>query len=90
MNGYLRIMSYAYPGTQLGNFERGAQVFYNRKDEITHGLSPSVKYVAPLFRDISLAKCEMHEIKLRPCAYPNNNNKSENGIEIQLFMVVRF
>ena len=42
---------------QLGNFERGGRSYiYNRKDEIIHGLSPSVKSVAPLFSDMSLAK----------------------------------
>ena len=45
-----------YSGAQLVNFERGRRYIYNRKDEIIHGLSPSVKYVAPLFRDMSLAK----------------------------------
>ena len=39
-----------YIGAQLGNSERGAGIFV-RKDEIKHGLSPSVKCVAPLFRD---------------------------------------
>ena len=39
-------------GAQPGNFERGAAIFINRKNEIKHGLSPSVKCVAPLFRDI--------------------------------------
>ena len=42
------------PGAQLGNLERGAQVYIcNRKDEIIHGLSPSVKCVAHLLRDMS-------------------------------------
>ena len=44
-------------GAQLGNFARGAQVYlyiYIRKEEIIHGLTPSVKCVAPLFRDMSL------------------------------------
>ena len=40
-------------GAQLGNFEReggGAGIFImHRKDEIIHGLSPSVKCVTPLF-----------------------------------------
>ena len=31
------------PGAQLGNFERGRRYICNRKDEIIHGLSPSVK-----------------------------------------------
>ena len=34
----------------------GAGIFYFRKDELIHGLSPNVKCVAPLFRDMSLAK----------------------------------
>ena len=34
----------------------GRRYIYDRKDEITHGLSPSVKCVAPLLRDMSLAK----------------------------------
>ena len=34
----------------------GRRYIYNRKDEIIHGLSPSVKCVSPLFRDMSLAK----------------------------------
>ena len=38
-------------------FSRGAQVYIcNRKDEMIHGLSPSVKCVAPLLRDMSLDK----------------------------------
>ena len=44
------------PWAQLGNFDRGRRYIYNRKDEIIHGLSPSVKCVAPLFGDMSLAK----------------------------------
>ena len=36
----------------------GRRYNYNRKDEIIHGLSPSVKCVSPLFRDISLIKCK--------------------------------
>ena len=44
-------------GAQLGNLERGAQVYYDRKDEIIHGLiNPSVKCVAPLIRGMSSAK----------------------------------
>ena len=34
---------------ELGNFERGRRYIYNRKDEIIHGLCPSVKCVAPVF-----------------------------------------
>ena len=34
----------------------GRRYIRNRKDEIIHGLSPSVKYVAPLFRDMFFAK----------------------------------
>ena len=34
----------------------GRWYIYDRKDEIIYGLGPSVKCVAPLFRDISLAK----------------------------------
>ena len=44
------------PGAQLDNFKRGAGINYNSKVEIIHGLSPSVKCVVPLFRDMSLAK----------------------------------
>ena len=40
----------AVAGAQLGNFERGAGIFV-RKDEIKHGLSPSVKCVAPLHKN---------------------------------------
>ena len=29
-------------GAQLGNFEMGRRYIYSRKDEIIHGLSPSV------------------------------------------------
>ena len=43
-------------GAQLVNFERGRRYIYDRKDEILDGLSPSMKCVAPLFRDMSLAK----------------------------------
>ena len=35
---------------------RGHSYICNRKDKIIHGLSPSVKCAAPLFRDMSLAK----------------------------------
>ena len=35
-------------GAQLDKFERGRRYFCNRKIEIIHGLSPSVKCVAPL------------------------------------------
>ena len=43
---------------QLGNFEEGGGRRYinKRKDEIIHGLSPSVKCVAPRFRKMSLAR----------------------------------
>ena len=34
----------------------GHRYICNRKDEIIHGLSPSEKCVAPLYRDMSLAK----------------------------------
>ena len=34
----------------------GRWYIYISKDEIIHGLSPSVKYVAPLFRDMFFAK----------------------------------
>ena len=34
-------------GAQLGKFERGRMYICMRKDEIIHGLSPSVKFVAP-------------------------------------------
>ena len=34
----------------------GRRYICNRKDGIIHGLSPSVKCVAPLLRDMSLAK----------------------------------
>ena len=34
----------------------GRRYIYDRKDEIIHGLSPSVKCIAPLFRDMFLAK----------------------------------
>ena len=34
----------------------GRRYIYDRKDEIIHGLSPSVKCVVPLFRDMALAK----------------------------------
>ena len=34
----------------------GRRYIFNREDEIIHGVSPSVKYVAPLLRDMSLAK----------------------------------
>ena len=44
------------PGVELGNFERGARYNYKRKDEIIHGLSPSVKSVATLLTDMSLDK----------------------------------
>ena len=38
----------------------GALVFfYNRKDCIIHCISPSVKFVAPLFRAMFKQKCEM-------------------------------
>ena len=40
-------------GGQLGNFER---YNYNRKDEIIHCLSPSVKCVSNIFGDLSLDK----------------------------------
>ena len=44
-------------GAQLGNLEMGAQVYiYIRKDEIIHSLILSVKCVAPLFKDMFLAK----------------------------------
>ena len=37
------------PGAQQSNFERGGRSYiYNRKDEIIHGPSSSVKCVAPL------------------------------------------
>ena len=42
-------------GAQLGNFEGGRRYICNRKDEIIHILSRSVKCVAPLLRDMSLA-----------------------------------
>ena len=41
-------------GAQLGNLRGGRRYLYDRKNEIIHGLSQSV--VAPLFRDMSLAK----------------------------------
>ena len=47
---------YVHTGAQLGNFERGPRYICNGKDEIIHGLSPSVKCVAPLSIDISFAK----------------------------------
>ena len=50
---YIRIL---YTGAQLGNFEWGRRYICNMKDEIIHGFIPSVKFVAPLFLDISLAK----------------------------------
>ena len=43
----------AYRGATMSG---GRRYIYNRKDEIIHGHSPSVKCVAPLFRDMSLAK----------------------------------
>ena len=41
---------------QERNLERGLRYIYNRKDEIIHGISPSVICVAPLFGGMSLAK----------------------------------
>ena len=35
---------------------QGRRYIYNRKDKIIQGLSQIVKYDAPLFRDMSLAK----------------------------------
>ena len=44
-----------HAGAQLGNFEWGGRRYIcSRKDEIIHGLSPSVKCVAPLSIDMSL------------------------------------
>ena len=47
---------YTRSGAQLGNFERGRWYICYRKDEIIHCLSPSIKCVAALLRDMSLAK----------------------------------
>ena len=50
------------PGAQLVYFRGGwgAQFIHNRRDEIIHGLNPSVKCVAPLFRDkSSLWECSL-------------------------------
>ena len=44
------------PGAQLGKFERGRRYICKGKNEIIQGLGPRVKCVAPLFRDMSLAK----------------------------------
>ena len=38
------------------NLRGGRRYIYNRKHEIIHGLSPGVKFVKPLFRDMSFAK----------------------------------
>ena len=35
-----------WTGAQLGNFERGRRYIYNRKDDIIHGLSLTVKCVS--------------------------------------------
>ena len=69
---HFNLSYYKEAGAQLGNFEmRGRRYIYNRKDEIIHGLSPSVKCVAPLFRDMSIAKVSAPLPKrpppLRPC-----------------------
>ena len=56
-----------FTGAQLG-FERGRKNFCNRKEKIINGLSPSIKFVAPLVRDRSLAKYEMQEGARAPSA----------------------
>ena len=45
-------------GAQLGNFERGGagKFIIGRMRYVIHGLSLSVKCVAPTFRDVYLAK----------------------------------
>ena len=61
-------------GRNLVILRGGHRYICNRKDEIIHGLCPSVKCVAPLFRDMSLAKYEMQEgapPQLRPCPMYN-------------------
>ena len=56
----------SFAGAHHSNFERGRRYIYNRKGEIIHGLSPRVKCVAPLFRDMFLAKNEMQAGGARP------------------------
>ena len=47
------IMDDAYQGRNWVILRGGRRFIYKGKDEIIHGLGPSVKYVnAPLFRDI--------------------------------------
>ena len=48
-------------GVQLGKFERGRRYICNRKDEIMHGLSQSVKCVAPLLETRPWTKYEMQQ-----------------------------
>ena len=55
MEGLGKGVMWLLTGVQLGNIERGRRLS-NRKDVIIHGLSPIVKCVAPLFRDMSLAR----------------------------------
>ena len=52
-------ISSSQAGAQLGNFERGGarrRYICNKKDEIMHDLSPTVKCVAPLSIDMSFTK----------------------------------
>ena len=81
------------PGAQPGTFERGRSYIYNRKDGIIHDLSPSIKCVAPLFRDMSLAKYEMQEGARAPkrhsCA-PGHATHKENHFFACLIVTVAY
>ena len=61
INGHFRFKPFATPytgkqGCNWVSLSGGRRYIYNRKHKIIHGLSPSGKYVAPLFEDESLAK----------------------------------
>ena len=66
---------------QLGNLQRGRRYIFDRKNEIIHGVSPSVKWVAPLLREFPKPNSEMQEGCLPPeppppsCAPPNKTRR---------------
>ena len=55
-DAYMQVIS-MYRGATRKFLEGGGRWYiYNRKDEIIHGLSQSIKCVTPIYRDMSKAK----------------------------------
>ena len=66
-------------------FRGGCRYICNRNDEIIHGLSPSVKCVAPLYRDMSLPKVWNSGGGARPLVPPPSCARSPSLVNLISF-----